>query len=143
MISVLKGNTSGCGGQSPPVGRNGGCRGLTSVFPISFCLIFHLIPSESSSSTSSFFFLKKFHKRSLKIPQNNYHSILTNYTLARLLSRSSALSINLLLIFVMHDLNGALVLSAIVAYHSRQCQDLLPLLQNYKHCYNHTNSTSV
>ena len=63
------------------------------------------------------------------------------------ISRSSALSINVLLMFEMHDLNGAILLnatffSALSFSFEAAAKRSFPLLQQYSHHYSHINNDS-
>ena len=59
------------------------------------------------------------------------------------ISRNYALSINVLSIVEMHDLNGSLFLKAtflsFIIFISAAAKDLLSLLQQYMHHYSHIN----
>ena len=88
VTSIFKVGTAGCAGQFTS-SKFLGCGGLSGVSDTIFVSDLNDLPYEALSSTSS-----------------------TDYALGMTVSRSSALSMNVLLIFYIADKDGALFLNA-------------------------------
>ena len=133
VTSTFKAGTGGCGGWSASLSFPGPS-GPSRVFLTIFVLYSNDLPPKHSHQHHQFHLY------------NNSVTFLMSWTNFDCILTDSAFSINVLLIFAMHDLNGALFLNATFFWSlsfsfaaAAAAKRLLSLLKQYMHHYSHIN----